>query len=124
MNGLTAGSILSRLGPSSPPGLIWNIFLYIIFILAVITMFMQSDKQSLTTILMGSVGAFAVIAKLGIFQPSNLGSLIIDVGMFVFPLIVAGIAKAKKSVGPAIMTGILSGIYFFGFWFFVQRGGG
>ena len=69
MNGLSAGAILARLGPGSSPGLIWNIFLYIIFFLAVITMFMQSDKQSITTILMGSVGAFAVIAKLSVFPP-------------------------------------------------------
>jgi hypothetical protein len=124
MNTLTPDKILAQLGPASPPGLIWNIFLYIIFILAVITMFMQSDKQSSTTMMMGAVGAFAVLAKLSIFKPNNLGSLVINVGMFVFPLIVAGIAKNKKSVGPAIGTGILSGIYFFGFWFFVQRIGG
>lgn len=124
MNGLTPDKIIAQLGPSSPPGLIWNIFLYIIFFLAVITMFMQSDKQSSTTLMMGAVGAMAVLAKLSVFKPNDLGSLIVNVGMFVLPLIVAGIAKAKKSVGPAIMTGILSGLFFFGFWFFVQRTGG
>jgi hypothetical protein len=122
MNGLTVSQILDKLGPNSPPGLVWNIILYVIFVLAVITMFMQSDKQSVTTIMMGAVGAMAAIAKLGLFAPGNIGSLVINAGMFVLPLIVAGIAKAKKSVGPAIATGVLSGIYFFGFWFFTQRG--
>jgi hypothetical protein len=123
MTGLTPDKIISALAPGSGINIIWSIFLYIIFILAVITMFMQSDKQSSTTLMMGAVGAMAVIAKLGIFKPNNLGSLVVNVGMFVIPLIVAGLAKNKKSVGPAIMTGILSGIYFFAFWFFAQRGG-
>lgn len=123
MNGLTPDKILAQLGPGSPPGLIWNIMLYIIFLLAVITMFMQSDKQSSTTMMMGGVGAMAVIAKLNIFEATNLGSLVINVGMFVLPLIVAGITKAKKSAGPAIFTGILAGLYFFGYWLLVQRSG-
>ncbi len=122
MNGLTADKVLAQLGPGSPPGLIWNIFLYIIFILAVITMFMQSDKQNSTTLMMGTVGACAVIAKLNIFPSTNLGSLIVNVLMFVLPLIVAGIAMNKKSVPLAIFTSLLAGIFFFGFWFLIQRG--
>jgi hypothetical protein len=121
MNGLTAGDILARLGPGSPPGLIWNIFLYIIFILAVVTMFMQSDKQNSTTLMMGAVGACAVLAKLNVFPAHNLGSLLVNVLMFVLPLIVAGIAINKKSVPLAIFTSLLSGIFFFGFWFLIQR---
>ena len=124
MSGLTPDKILAQLGPSSPPGIIWNILLYIIFFLAVIAMFMQSDKQNIPTILLGAVGAMAVIAKLGVFEPKAFGSLVINAGMFVTPFIVAGISKAKKSIPLCIFTGIVAGLFFFGFWLVLQRGGG
>lgn len=122
MAGLTAQQILSRLGPNYPEGMIfWNILLYIIFFLAVITMFMQGDKQNSTTLMMGAVGLLAVLAKFQIFEPKDFGSLIINAGMFVLPLIVAGVTSAKKSVGPAIFGAIIAGIYFFGYWVVMQR---
>jgi len=121
MEGLSAQQILAQLGLNTPPGPIWNIMLYIVFFLAVITMFMQGDKQNFTVVLMGTVGLLAVVAKLQLFQPKELGALVVNAGMFTLPLIVAGVTKAKKSVGPAILVGIIAGIYFFGFWVFMQR---
>lgn len=121
MNGVTPQTILAQLGPGSPPGLIWNIMLYIIFFLSVIAMFMQSDKQNTPTVMLGAVGAMAVIAKLSIFDPKSFGSLIINAGMFVIPFIVVGISKAKKATPLCIFCGIVAGLFFFGFWFFLQR---
>jgi hypothetical protein len=114
--------ILNKLAPRSGVELLYDIFLYIIFFLALITMFMQSDKQLFPTIVMAAVAAMAVLGKLSIFPAKDFGSLIINAGMFVLPLIVAGITSAKKSQAPAIFGGILGGLYFFLFWVVSQRG--
>ncbi|MBZ0285944.1 MAG: hypothetical protein K8L97_34780 [Anaerolineae bacterium] len=121
MEGISAQQIIAQLGLNTPPGPIWNIMLYIVFILAVVTMFMQGDKQNTTVLIMGAVGLMAVVAKLQIFPPKDLGALVVNAGMFTLPLIVAGVTNAKKSVGPAILCAIVAGIYFFGFWVFMQR---
>lgn len=119
---LNPQQIIQRLAPRSGVELIYDILLYIIFFLALIVMFMQSDKQLVPTILAGLVGALAVIAKLNVFDPKAFGSLVINAGIFVFPIIVAGITRAKRSQGPAIIAGVLGGIYFFLFWVVSQRG--
>lgn len=121
MNGVTPEKILAQLGPSSPPGIIWNILLYVIFFLSLIAMFMQSDKQNTPTVLLGAVGAMAVITKLSIFEPKAFGSLVLNVGMFVIPFIVIGISKAKKATPLLIFCGIVGGLFFFGFWLVLQR---
>ena len=118
---LTVQDILAKLAPRSGIELVYDIFLYIIFFLAVIVMFMQSDKQLVPTMIMAGVAAMAVLAKLSIFPPKDFGSLVINAGMFVLPLIVAGITSAKKSQAPAIIGGVLAGVYFFLFWVVSQR---
>ncbi len=119
---LPLNEILARLAPRSGVELLYDIALYIIFFLCLIVMFMQSDKQLVPTILSGMVGALAVIAKLNVFDPKAFGALVINAGIFVFPIIVAGITKAKRSQPLAIIAGVLGGIYFFMFWFISQRG--
>ncbi len=119
---LNPQQLISRLGPRTGIELVYDIFLYIIFFLALIVMFMQSDKQLVPTILAGLVGALAVIAKLNVFLPKEFGSLVVNAGIFVFPLITAGITKAKKSQPLAIIAGVLGGVYFFIFWVISQRG--
>ena len=119
---LTLQDILAKLAPRSGVELLYDIFLYIIFILAVIVMFMQSDKQLFPTMLMAGVAALAVIAKLNIMKPKEFGTLVINIGMGVVPLIVAGITKAKKSQAPAIIGGVLGVVYFMIFWLVSQRG--
>ena len=124
---LTVEDIIEALGPNSPPGLIWNILLYLIFILALAVMFMQSDKQLITTLMMAAVSFACVIDKLQVLRNRpilgfpDFGTLLLHILIFTFPLIVAGITKAKKSQAPAILTGIIGGLLFFGFWFFEQR---
>lgn len=121
---LNPQDIVARLAPrTNGVFLLYDILLYIIFILALIVMFMQSDKQLVPTILAGLVGALTVIAKLNVFDPLAFGALVINSGIFVFPIIIAGITKAKKSQPLAIIAGVLGGIYFFLFWFVSQRGG-
>lgn len=122
MDGLTIQEILARLGPRSGIELVYDIVLYIVFILNVIGMFMQSDKQLVPTLMLGGAAALAVVAKLNLFNPLAFGALVVNAGMFVLPLITAGITKAKKSMGLVILAGILGGLYFFLFWFVSQRG--
>jgi hypothetical protein len=113
--------ILSKLLPRPGTALIYDIFLYVIFFLALIIMFMQSDKQMTPTMLMAAVAGLSVIAKLDVFPPKNFAMLVINAGIFVVPFIVAGITKAKKTTGPAILCGLLGGAYFFLFWLISQR---
>jgi hypothetical protein len=50
---------------------------------------------------------------------------VLNVTTFIFPLLVAGLVRAKKKgrvVPAAIVTALFGGVYFFSFWFFVQRG--
>lgn len=122
MNGVTAQQVLSHLLPRDGVGLIYDIFLYIIFVMDLILMFGQSDKQTLTTIMAGGAAALAVVAKLEVFTPKSFGSLIVNSGMFVLPLLVVGISKAKKVQPLGVISGVLSAIYFFMFWLISQRG--
>jgi hypothetical protein len=120
---LTFQDIVSKLLPRGGIEFVYDLFLYVIFFLAVIAMFMQSDKQTFPTILMAAVAAFAVIAKLNVLTPKAFGTLIINIGMGVIPLIVAGITKAKKSQPLVIIGGVVGMVYFIMFWLISQRGG-
>jgi hypothetical protein len=121
MNGLTLQQVLSHLAPRSGVNLIYDIILYIVFVLDLILMFGQSDKQTITTIMAGGAAALAVIAKLDVFRPREFGSLVVNAGMFVLPLLVVGISKAKKVQPLGVISAVFSAIYFFAFWFFAQR---
>jgi len=126
--------VLFLLGPNSGE-MIWNILLYIIFFLALITMFNIPDKNLLPTLLMAGTLLLTVISKLNIsitprrdaiFPPEDFIQFTVNVAIFIFPLLTAGMIRAKKKgkvVGPAIVTALFGGAYFFIFWFFVQRGG-
>ncbi len=118
---LTLQDILAKLAPRGGVELLYDMFLYVMFFLAVIVMFMQSDKQTFPTILMAAVAAFAVIAKLNVLKPKDFATLIINIGMGVIPLIVAGISKAKKSVPLAVIGGVIGVVYFIIFWLVSQR---
>jgi type IV secretory pathway VirB2 component (pilin) len=133
-------TILRYLGPRRE-GPFWDIlFIYPIFFFALVTLFMQGDKEMLTTIIMAVVLLLTVLSKLaplGIFDqiagprgdvliwdyPKGLIVFIIHCGIFALPIIVAGMTRSKKSRGPAIITGVLGGIYLFAFWFVMQRPG-
>ena len=118
---LTLQDILAKLAPRGGVELIYDLFLYVIFVFAVIVMFSQSDKQTFPTILMAIVAACAVIAKLNVLKPKEFGTLIINIAMGVVPLIVAGITKAKKSTPLAVIGGVIGIVYFMMFWLISQR---
>ena len=120
------GEILTALGPTVGPGtggitLLLNGLIYIIFVLMFIAFFMQDDKQLSATLLVGATLAMLMIAKLTILDPEELPMLIINAGIFVTPLFVTGMSKAKKSKPLTIIAGVLGGVYFFSYWFFIQR---
>ncbi|MBA3875094.1 MAG: hypothetical protein H0X30_38710 [Anaerolineae bacterium] len=121
MNGLTLQQVLSHLAPRSGINLFYDILLYLIFILDLVFMFGQSDKQTITTIMAGGAAALAVVAKLDVFTPKSFGSLIVNAGMFILPLLVVGISKAKKVQPLGVISAVLSALYFFAFWLLSQR---
>ncbi len=113
------------LGPGSGTDVIFSITLYIIFFLSLITMLMQSDKQLSATLIMASTLLLIILAKLTLaadapFTRREFGSYVIHAGIFIFPALVAGMTKAPKSRGPAIIAAVLGAIYMFGFWFLYQ----
>jgi hypothetical protein len=124
---LDVQDVIAALGPGSPPGLGWNILIYLIFFLGLATMFMQSDKQLMTTLMMAGVSFAAVLDKLQVLATAPIlgqrgfGTLLLHIVMATFPFIVAGLTKAHKSRAPAILTGILGLILFLGYWALVQR---
>jgi hypothetical protein len=123
--------VLRRLGPGQGQQLLWDIMLYAIFFMALITSFLVPDKQLLATLAITAVMAMAVIAKLQYVNipvnktPDNLIILAVNAGMFTFPLIVAGMVRARcgtpKAMAPAVLTGLLGGGYFFLYWALVLR---
>ena len=122
MNGLTVQQVLSHLAPRSGINLVYDIVLYLVFVLDLILMFGQSDKETITTIMAGGAAALAVIAKLDVFRPREFGSLIVNAGMFVLPLLVVGMNSRAKKVNPVgVISAVFSALYFFAYWFFAQR---
>jgi hypothetical protein len=115
-----------------PNAIVYSIFLYLIFILALITLFLMPDKNLLPTLLTGGTLLAVVLAKLvtagasiGGFRPEQFGMLIVNVIPFLFPFLVAGMTRTRKRTNPvpplAILTGILGGVYMFIYGFFIMR---
>jgi hypothetical protein len=130
MEGVSLQEILFLLGPTSGQ-LQWTILLYLIFFFALITMLVMPDKNLLPTLLIAAVLMATVIAKLSLSSQEPIIPVdgfimyVLNVSMFVFPLLVAGLVRAKKKgrvVPAAIMTAIFGAVYAFLFWFLVQRG--
>jgi hypothetical protein len=130
MEGLDIQDILFLIGPTSGQ-LGWNILLYIIFFFALVTMLVMPDKNLISTLLIAAVLLATVVAKLSlsarppIIPSDDFLMYVLNAMMFVFPLLVAGLVRAKKKgrvVPAAIMTSLFGGVYFFIFWFLVQRG--
>ncbi len=123
MQDINLQDIIQLLGPNAGNGLIWNIFIYVIFFFTLVTMLLQGDKALLTTLISAAGLMLCVIDKLVIFEPREFGSLVVHSGMFLFPALVGGMTRDKKSRAPAVIASVAGAIYFFLFWFFFQRGG-
>jgi hypothetical protein len=129
MDGVTFQQILELLGPNRG-FILWNILLYLIFFLSLLTVLTMPDKNLLPTLIMVGVVMLTVIAKLSIsavpplLRKNEFGMFMINVGIFVLPLLTAGIVRARKkgrTVILCIVAGILGGMYFFFFWALEQR---
>jgi hypothetical protein len=122
MQDINIQEIIRLLGPNAGLSLPWSIFVYIIFFFTLITMLLQGDKALFTTIICAGSLLLCVVDKLAIFPPDEFGALIIHSGMFLLPGIVAGMTRDSKSRPPAILASVVGAVYFFAFWFFLQRG--
>lgn len=133
--------ILNALAPRGGQAIMFDILLYMIFFLGLVNNFMIPDKQILPAMLNFGVIGLAIVSKLlvevqndggavnpsAILEPGDLPVLIINVGIFVLPLLIAGSLRAVKgkrsnALFPAIVMGLLGGAYFFLFWALEQRG--
>lgn len=121
--------VATLIGPGTGQNIIWSIFLYVIFFFSIVTLFLIPDKNMIPTLLIATVLLCAVIAKISLAQtrnsilpPKHFGTYVINVAMFVLPIIAVGMTRAKKNrmAAPAILTAITGGIYFFMFWLIVQ----
>lgn len=132
MNSINFQDIVALLSPGTGQAIIWSIFLYVIFFFALITLFTMPDKNMVPTLLIATVLLFAIVGKLSvaaidqhkpvIIAKNDFGMFVINVGMFVFPLIAVGMTRSRKSKAtvPAIITSLTAGTYFFLFWLVVQ----
>lgn len=132
--------ILALLGPGTGQNIIWSIILYILFFLALITLFKTPDKNMVPTLLMGTVLLFIIVAKLSISANAvrggrpiignkDFGMYAINIAIGVLPLIAVGMTRTTSRVSrrsnpaaaPAILTAVIGIVYFFGFWLVVQQ---
>lgn len=123
------GEVISNLGPRDGYE-IFDVFLYVIFFVGLITMGLIPEKQLFASLLNMSVIGMAIISKLlvgdtvntsAILAPDHFATFALNAGMFVVPFIVAGLVrshkgKPSKAIMPAIFMGIVGGAYFFLFW--------
>jgi hypothetical protein len=120
--------ILARLAPRTGTDLILDLMLYTLFGIGFITMILVPDKQMLPSILMLGVIMAALIAKLqyvGI-NVCDLVTFAVNVFMFAIPMLVAGMVRGRsgktpKALWPAVLTGLIGGMYFFMFWALYQQ---
>ncbi len=131
---LDFNDVIRELGPRSGDELLWDIMLYFIFFLGLINTFLIPDKQIFPSMLNFLVMGLAIVSKLLVgdgrtIQPTDFAVLILNVGMFVIPLIMAGMlrtygrkGRAPRALIPCIMMGLTGGAYFFLFWALEQRG--
>ena len=117
--------ILKLLWPSNVNPL-WNILIYMVFFLSLITLLLVPDKNMTSTLIMGVVILASIIDLLQVFRPKSFGTLILHIGMFALPLIAVGMIRVRagkhvKAMAPGVVTAIFGGLYFFAFWLIEQR---
>lgn len=129
--------IINALGPRTDgyPShyLIFDIMLYLIFFLSLVSMMLIPDKQLQATMLNFIVLLLAVLSKVmvapeGPIRPTDFPVLLFNAGMFVLPLLIAGMVRSAnkyagtpKALFTSIITGLLGGGYFFLFWLLEQK---
>ncbi len=109
--------ILQLLGPNEGLPLVLNILIYVTFIFTLISMFLQSDKTILPTMMLAAGLLLCIIAKLEVFTRMEFGAFAINAGIFLSPTLVIGMTQAPKSRPPLIIAALSGAIFFFAFWF-------
>lgn len=133
MDQIDLDGMLQLLALGTGLDMIWSIFLYIIFFLALLTLFTMPDKNMVPTLLIAGVLLFTVIAKISlasndpIFRRREFGMMVLNVAIGVLPFIVAGMVRRGKvrrsnTQVLSILTGIFGTVYFLMFLIFIQRG--
>jgi hypothetical protein len=106
----------------------WDIFIYLVFFLALATLLFIPDKNLQPSLLMTVVVLATIVDKVrnagdlpvpGL-DDRGFATLIIHIGMFTLPLLSAGLIRGrgkhdKRAIAPSILTGIIAGVYFI--WF-------
>src|SRR3990172_9038214 len=98
MDQINFQDVVALLSPGGGQMFLWSIFLYIIFFFGLITLLVMPDKNMVPTLLIATTLLFAIVAKLSvgafylhigqpIIKNKDFGMFVINVGMFVFPVI-------------------------------------
>jgi hypothetical protein len=129
MDSINLQEIIRYLSPT-PQTMVWDVFLYVIFFFALLSLLLMPDKNLVPTLMIATVLLCALIAKLSlgsrreaIVERGEFGMFVVNAVMFAFPLIAAALIRARKSraTAPAVITSLIAGVYFFLFWFIIQR---
>lgn len=136
MDGITFEQIFSYLLPTRGFEF-FDVMLYLMFFFALLALFMTPDKNMVPTLLIASVLMCVIIAKLSlaaivkpgapIMGKKDFGMYVINVLMFVFPMIAIGTTRKPSAKVPvkstpfALLCGLIGAIYFFAFWLVHQR---
>ena len=132
---IDVNEIINSLKPREGTELIYDIMLYLIFFLCFINMGFISDKQLFVSLLNFGVMGLAVVSKLlvgsekeDILSPTDFPTLVLNVGLMIVPLAIAGMVrkdkgqKTNKAVLPAIIAGVTGAMYFALFWYMDMSG--
>jgi hypothetical protein len=120
------------------PADVWDVFIYGIFFLSLISLAFIPDKNIQPTMLMSAVLLFALVDKVrkaaGAAQAlpiegldnNGFATLLLHIGMFVFPMMSAGLLRVRGKQGQQarpllILTGLVAGIYAVGFFLTFNR---
>ncbi|MHB8625299.1 MAG: hypothetical protein ACYDEO_03760 [Aggregatilineales bacterium] len=113
----------------------WGYLVYLIILMDMLLIFLQKESNLFLNILMAIAILAGIINELGLNNQGslNVGSgvfsqmlvtnkfsfanFMLDVAMFVFPLIVVGMTKTPRSRIPGILGVVLAGLFLFGHWF-------
>lgn len=126
--------IVNALGPTD--NLMWDIALYVLFVLNLLMLLLLPDGSTLHTVLIIAVlislfidktFAFGHVMNSGRFTPETchaeifVGTYLIRAAMFVAPLIIAGSTDTGKVRALGILLGFLAAAYMIGRWYVDQR---
>ncbi|RMG90204.1 MAG: hypothetical protein D6712_00275 [Chloroflexi bacterium] len=115
----------------------WDVFIYVIFFLSLITLMLIPDKNMQPTLLMSVVLLFCIIDKVRPaagrpwstgefimpgFDDLGFGTLLIHIGMAIFPIVAGTLIRArsekqKRGTPMGILTGMIAGVYAIAFFF-------